>query len=200
MLKAHPWGSLLAGFLILLLAPLVLLLIAITCLGLPLSLVLGSLYLSALFIAPLFIAMLVGRWLQRKPGGNPYLALLLGLLLIMVVLWIPVVNLLALLLILVLGLGSLALALQARTAHPLFAAAAHPTPAEHRRSKNRTNGKTRKIDHCGQHCLPQRGKCEPTVPSHRHASILHFRRASPKISYSLGFSMVDSGWPMAEYR
>ncbi len=129
MLKIHPWGSLLAGFLVLLVAPLAIFLIAITCLGLPLAVVLWSLYLSALLIAPIFVAILVGRWILREPGGNLYLGLLLGLLVVVILLWIPVVSFLGMLIILLLGLGALTLAVQARSAHPLFPGTALPATA-----------------------------------------------------------------------
>lgn len=122
MLKTHPWGSLLAGFLVLIAAPIAILIVAITCLGLPLAFVLWSLYLVALIVSPIFTAILIGRFVMRQPGARPAVALLLGLLVLAILLLLPVISFLTGLAALLFGLGALTLTVQSRSKSPIFAA------------------------------------------------------------------------------
>ena len=119
VLARHPWGSLLAGFLILIVAPIALFIIMFTVIGIPLALIVGALYLIALYIGPLFLLILVGEAILRRRGSR-YLALLLGIVLYILVKLIPVLGFSLGFVAMLLGLGAMFLALQARTAHPLF--------------------------------------------------------------------------------
>lgn len=120
MLRRHPWGSLLTGFLLLLLVPLAFIVILITIIGIPLAFILLGLYLIATFLSPIFLAILVGQTLWRRPGGSLPLALLIGIVLLILVRMIPILGALVTLAAVLFGLGALALAIQARTLHPFF--------------------------------------------------------------------------------
>jgi len=120
LLRRHPWASLLAGFITLIIVPFIVVLLMVTVIGIPLALVLMWLYLSALLISPIFAAILIGRLVWRRPAGNLFLAFLIGLGIITLARFIPLLGSLVTLAVLVFGLGSLVLAIQGRTARPLY--------------------------------------------------------------------------------
>jgi hypothetical protein len=129
MQTEHPWGSLLAGFIVLFLTPLLFIVLLALVVTIPLAFLLLLLWLAALIIAPVFAVICLGSWLWRR-SGSLYAALLFGLLLYFVVRLIPVLGDLVGFFFLVFGLGGLVLALQARTASPLFRRPEPPGPVE----------------------------------------------------------------------
>jgi hypothetical protein len=129
MLAAHPWGSLLAGFLVLFLGPLALLILTVTLVGIPLALVLSWLWLAAILVGPVFVAILIGHAVLRRTE-NMYLALAAGVLILFLLRLIPIVNGIVSLAAFLLGVGALVLTLQARTAHPYLQRPEPPGPVE----------------------------------------------------------------------
>ncbi|MHB9130280.1 MAG: bactofilin family protein [Armatimonadota bacterium] len=125
MLRRHPWASLVTGLIIFLIAVPLFILLLITVIGIPLAFAWLAFYLLAIFISPIFVAILVGRWILRRPQGNIYLALLIGVALLILIRLVPILGFLVTLTALLFGLGALALAIQGRTSHPIYAA----TPA-----------------------------------------------------------------------
>lgn len=105
------WKSLLYGFMILFFMPLVVTLIAITVIGIPLAMVLLAAYLVALLLCGVPVAIAYGRWLAKVLGGgkiSPYLALLLGVVIIALLMQIPYLGGLVRFAVLLFGLGALA--------------------------------------------------------------------------------------------
>jgi hypothetical protein len=121
MLRTHPWGSLLAGFVVLVLVPAVVLVLVVTLLGIPLAVLLVMAYLAALYLAPIIPAVLVGQRVLH--GGSLVTALLVGVGLYVLLRLVPVLGMLVTLVAVLIGLGAVVLALQGRTRHPYFARA-----------------------------------------------------------------------------
>jgi hypothetical protein len=127
LLIVHPWGSLLAGFLTLVLGPLALLILLATIIGIPLALVLLWLWLAAVAVGPVFVAILIGHAVLRRTE-NLYAALGAGVLVLLLLRFIPVVSGIVSFFAFLFGLGALVLTLQARTAHPYFQRPEPPGP------------------------------------------------------------------------
>ena len=124
VIRTHPWGSLLAGLIILVVVPIASFIVLFIIP--PLALIAMALYLIALYLAPIFLAIFVARLILRNPSGSLYLALLIGVALLVVLHWIPVLRAIVGFIVLLYGLGALFLAWQARSAHPLFPEPAKP--------------------------------------------------------------------------
>jgi cytoskeletal protein CcmA (bactofilin family) len=93
--------------------PILLVLVAITIVGIPFSLAGFALYLLGLWVAGLYGKYAVGTWvLDRMDGENRWLALLAGLLGFLVLGFVPVVGGVAEFLVTLLGLGALLFALR----------------------------------------------------------------------------------------
>lgn len=119
----RPWPALGLGCLILFGCPIVIVLLAISVVGIPVMIVLGASYVIALFVGFLVAAGALGRRGARLIGRDPessfwtrVTALAVGLLLLAIVGLIPVLGPLIVLLAMAAGLG--ALALQVRNARP----------------------------------------------------------------------------------
>ena len=106
----RPIASAGIGLVTLIGVPVLLVLVAITVVGIPFSLAGFALFLLALWIAGLYGKYAVGTWvLDRTGGGNRWLALLLGLLGFLVLGFVPIVGGLSEFLATLLGLGALVL-------------------------------------------------------------------------------------------
>lgn len=102
----------LVGLAILVAGPLALVLVALTIVGIPIALVGIAAYLIAVWLGIVYGRYVLGAWLLSLAGyENRWLALLVGMLVMSVVTWIPVVGGLADLAVLVWGLGALGLGL-----------------------------------------------------------------------------------------
>lgn len=116
-----PWRSLGLGVAILAGVPLVVVVIAVTLVGFPLSLMLLALYLAAIYLAKVWVGAFLGRMLL-KPAvptqADWLLELLLGLLIITIVTFIPYFGGLVHLVVICLGLGAFAWQLY-RTSQPV---------------------------------------------------------------------------------
>jgi hypothetical protein len=112
MITGKPWSSILAGLAGLLLAPLAIILLLITVVGIPLAFILLALYVIALLLSGVFVAYLVGGWLLdrfNRPQSSPYLRMAFGALAVGVCVSLPWIGWLVQLLILLIGFGALML-------------------------------------------------------------------------------------------
>ncbi|MHB9110214.1 MAG: hypothetical protein ACYDCO_24440 [Armatimonadota bacterium] len=125
-MRAKPGVSILAGLLIFLLALPLFILLLITVIGIPLALIWAAVYLAAIYISPIFLAILVGRLVWRRPGGDLFLALLIGVGLLFVVRLIPFLGALVTFAAMIWGLGALAVALYDRAQRRRAAAVVPP--------------------------------------------------------------------------
>ncbi|MDX1984677.1 MAG: polymer-forming cytoskeletal protein [Bryobacteraceae bacterium] len=108
---ATPWPALGMGFVLLVAAPVALVIVALTVIGLPMALMGGALYLTAVYLSRMVVAVWLGqRVMARFAGGagNHGLILLSGLAIVSVVFAIPLVGLVAKLIATCLGLGAFA--------------------------------------------------------------------------------------------
>lgn len=113
--RAHLWGSLLTGFILLVVVPVAILIAVVTLLGIPLAVFALWLYLTMVYLSPIFVAILVGqRLLRRQLDGSKYLGLTIGIVLLILVRCIPVLGALVLFVITLIGLGALVNVLRAR--------------------------------------------------------------------------------------
>lgn len=102
-----------AGLLVFVATPVALALLAVTIVGLPLSLAGLAAFLLVLWTAGVYGAYVVGAWLLAYADeANRWLALVVGLVVVAVVGVVPVLGALAQFVILLVGLGALALALR----------------------------------------------------------------------------------------
>ena len=113
-LHRQPWISLAAGAVIFLLALPLFIFLLLTIIGIPVAFIWGALYLAALFISPIFPAIFVGHRLWRGAQENLFLALLVGLGLLLLVSFIPFFGGLVMFAAALFGLGALALAIYDR--------------------------------------------------------------------------------------
>ncbi len=111
-LRTRPWASLGVGFAVLVLAPVLSVMLAVTLVGAPLALILMGLYFIALYIARIPVLIWAGAAVAGlfKRSPRPGWALVIGLLIYSVVTLIPFVGGLICLFVLLFGLGALFLA------------------------------------------------------------------------------------------
>jgi Putative zinc-finger len=105
------WRSLGLGFGVLAGVPVAMILIAITLVGLPASLMLFALYLAAIYLAKVWVGAFLGQLLLKPAGATKsdwLLGLLLGLLILTIVGFIPYLGGLVRLGVVCLGLGAFA--------------------------------------------------------------------------------------------
>jgi len=105
------WLSLGLGVAVLAGAPVVMIVVAITLVGLPISLMLFALYLAAIYLAKVWVGAFLGHILLNPSGatkGDWFLGLLVGLLILTVVGFIPYVGGLVRFGVVCLGLGAFA--------------------------------------------------------------------------------------------
>lgn len=100
-----PLQSLGVGFLVLILTPILAVILMVTVIGLPLGLVALLGYFFLLYISKVFAALAVGERVLG-PKQNRYLSLALGLLILILVLFIPVLGGLVDFMAMLLGLGA----------------------------------------------------------------------------------------------
>ncbi len=105
-----PLYSLLAGFLALIFVPVVILLLAITVVGIPLALILLAFYCVVLILSCVFAAYLTGDWLlglMNRPQASPWLRMTVGALILSFAASLPWLGWLVQLLVLLIGFGAL---------------------------------------------------------------------------------------------
>ncbi|WP_435334531.1 bactofilin family protein [Haloarchaeobius sp. TZWWS8] len=101
------------GLLALIAVPVALVLLALTIIGIPFTVVGALLFALVAWVAVIYGRFAIGSWLVAKAGGdNRWLALVVGLLVGLVFSWVPVVDGVLELAVFLLGLGALALVLK----------------------------------------------------------------------------------------
>jgi hypothetical protein len=118
------WLNLGLGIAVLAGVPVVMVVAAITLIGLPISLMLCALYLAAIYLAKVWVGAFLGRMLMKTSGstrGDWFLGLLVGLLILTVVGFIPYLGGLVRFGVVCLGLGAFAGQLY-RASRPVIAA------------------------------------------------------------------------------
>ncbi len=107
-LKNELWQSLLAGFLTLFIAPLVMFVLVFTVVGIPFSLFGFFLYVVYIYLAKIFVAICIGDFLYERIGREKtkYLPFVLGLIVFYVLSIIPYIGGLTGFAVLLFGLGA----------------------------------------------------------------------------------------------
>ncbi|HEY3375513.1 MAG TPA: hypothetical protein VGK02_10735 [Candidatus Aquicultor sp.] len=117
-IRTKPWISLLIGFVLLIVAPIAIIILLVFVITIPIALVLAFLYALGLYTAKIFVGLTAGRFITEyfKLGGGNYVALLIGLLIVMLLGAIPFLGALLRFLYILFGLGAAAYAIyQAHT-------------------------------------------------------------------------------------
>ncbi|MGA9400193.1 bactofilin family protein [Haladaptatus sp.] len=113
--RTNPLFSIGVGILFLVLVPIVLLVFAITVIGIPISILGAIVFAIFLWIATVYGSLTVGVWLlSLADSGGHWLGLILGLFVVAILSRIPVVGGIFTFVVLLLGLGALAAALWSR--------------------------------------------------------------------------------------
>lgn len=112
--RADPVLSVGVGLLLLVLIPIVLIVFAVTLIGIPISILGAIIFAIFLWIATVYGSFTVGVWLlSLADEGSRWIGLVLGLFVIAVLDRIPIVGGIVQFVVLLLGLGALAMALRA---------------------------------------------------------------------------------------
>ncbi len=111
LMKSSPGASMLTGFLAMLVIPMVLILMAITIIGIPFSILLGIVFALALAAASIFASLLAGRFVLDKLNANKknnmYVNLLVGVPVVGILFTVPILGGLAKFLAAIWGLGAI---------------------------------------------------------------------------------------------
>jgi cytoskeletal protein CcmA (bactofilin family) len=110
IIRTKPLKSLGIGFIAYICIPIVLLILLLLVITIPLMLVVLLAYLIALYIAKFYVAIWLGNLILRRggqPDVSPIPGFLLGIVLVYLVTWIPVVGTLIGIVIIFFGLGAL---------------------------------------------------------------------------------------------
>ena len=104
------------GILALLLTPPIAVILLITIIGIPLSLILTALWLIALYLSKILVGILAGRWLLNsylpKQKDSLILGMIIGILIIHLIFTLPLIGALAAMLATLWGLGGIMLTLK----------------------------------------------------------------------------------------
>ena len=91
-MTSRPWWNLLLGFIALVVVPIGFLIVCLTVIGIPLAMLVLALWGAALAFSGVPVGIFLGRWIMARFGAraiSPYLALLIGLVVLTVVGLIP---------------------------------------------------------------------------------------------------------------
>lgn len=102
------WASLGWGILTLIGMPIVIILSFVIIVGLPIGLVLMCLYFLALYMAKIFVGLCIGRFLS-KDKWLPVWSMTVGILVLVIIGFVPYINSLVNFVVLLVGLGSVAM-------------------------------------------------------------------------------------------
>lgn len=107
-----PWASLGIGFAAIILTPILVGVLFVTILGIPLAVILLFMYLIELYIAKIFTSILIGQKLLEllKQNGNMYMALIVGIIAGIVLMFIPIIGWFVLLVTYLIAFGALVIA------------------------------------------------------------------------------------------
>lgn len=116
---AKPWKAPLIGLLFTLLGPIVLIILAITLVGIPLAILIFFIWLVIVMLSGPFFAYLVGRMILRR-SNQPLLIMIVGALIVLIAYFIPIIGFLVMLAALWFGTGMIILELLHRTPRPEY--------------------------------------------------------------------------------
>ena len=109
-IKQRPVVSGLIGLVVLCVAPIALLILCITVVGLPIALVLLLVHIATLFVSSLYATLLIGNLIIQKVGQNkvssPYLAAFVGCLVVGLISLLPVLGWIFMFALVLIGLGA----------------------------------------------------------------------------------------------
>jgi cytoskeletal protein CcmA (bactofilin family) len=111
-MRTRPSGSVLTGLGVLVFTPMVAGVLAVTLIGIPLALVLVSLWLAVLVLSLVMVAYRVGGWLlerMNRPQASPWTRMAVGVLVVSLAISIPFAGWLLAIAILIAGTGALVL-------------------------------------------------------------------------------------------
>ena len=119
-MEKKPWQTPLIGLLVLIGAPIIIFFLFFTVIGIPLALILLALYLVLVVIAAIYpayhLGLMLGNGLNKK-AVNPFLALILGLLVLVILSSIPWVGGFIAFVFVLFGLGALSLEIKENLNH-----------------------------------------------------------------------------------
>ncbi len=110
--SVNPLKNLLWGLLFLIITPIVVVLLLITIIGIPLSLILLFIYIIFLYISRIYVGFWVGQYVLKKLKKETrfkVLTMALGLMIVLIGINLPIIGIFIHLVILLLGLGAIAL-------------------------------------------------------------------------------------------
>lgn len=144
-----PWKALLTGFIVTLLGPVALALIAATFIGIPLAFIFGLAWLIAVLLSGVFSGYYLGRLLLRNSRSS-LMIMLIGILVLILLYFIPIIGFIFMLLALWIGTGMQVLALFRAAPKPNYAlpaaasttGVAKTTGASSSRSTRSSGGRT----------------------------------------------------------
>ncbi len=113
IIRTRTLTSIISGITGLIIIPIVSILMIITIIGIPISLMILALYIMGLYISKIFIGITLGQYILKISGRKKqtkYLCLIVGLVALELLFMIPFISCLAKLIALVLGFGALIIA------------------------------------------------------------------------------------------
>lgn len=111
-MKARPGASVLAGLIVLVLTPIIAGVLLMTVIGVPLALVLLALYAVVLLLSGVFVSYRTGTWLldrMHRARAPQWGRMVVGVLVVSLGMFLPVVGWIVVLAVLITGAGALAL-------------------------------------------------------------------------------------------
>ncbi|MFZ3166222.1 MAG: hypothetical protein WA130_01315 [Candidatus Methanoperedens sp.] len=111
-ISVNPLKNLLWGLLFLIITPIVAVLLLITIIGIPLSLILLAIYIILVYISRIYVGLWVGQYILRKlkqETKSRVLAMALGLIIVVIGINLPIIGGLIHFIIILLGLGAIIL-------------------------------------------------------------------------------------------
>ena len=129
-----PWKALLTGFIASLAMPAIIVILAITVIGIPLGFIIGLIWLVVILLSGPVLAYYIGRLVLRD-SHQPIVIMLAGASLLLVMYFIPIIGFLAMLAAIWLGSGMILLDLFYRTPQPSYVTAEAktvPTKNDHK--------------------------------------------------------------------
>ncbi len=108
-LRVQPWRSLGTGFLVVVLTPILIIALISTIVGLPVAFIFLVGYILAMYLSPVIVMLALGQLAAKhfNQKWNDALAFVIGLLVLFLLRFIPVVNVLSTMVVTLLGVGVL---------------------------------------------------------------------------------------------
>lgn len=132
---AAPLRVFLYGLLAMFAVPAVLIILAVTILGIPLALLLLLVWLLILWLAGPTFSYYLGRLLLQSRSNNPFLAMVLGAFIVLVLFFIPILGWMLWLFAMIMGTGMLLTAFMRRAPRPDYRLDNEPAPKPSTRPK-----------------------------------------------------------------